>query len=91
MNERYRQVCDIHSNWRIKSVRDERRKAKCCTKEGLIEDDEKLDTGNQLEGGGQTGGGFGGNLETEGGNKDLRRQDIFKDVTSSSIGGNNHM
>lgn len=33
----------------MKSVGDERRKAKCCTKEGLIEDDEELDTGNQLE------------------------------------------
>lgn len=33
----------------MESARDERRKAKCCIKEGLIEDDEKLDTGNQLE------------------------------------------
>lgn len=49
MNELYSQTRDSHPNWRMKSVRDERRKAKWGTKEALIEDDEKLDTGNQLE------------------------------------------
>lgn len=49
MNALYSQTCDSHPNWGMKSVRDERRKAKCGTKEALIEDDEKLDTGNQLE------------------------------------------
>lgn len=54
-------LCDRRPTGRLKTVRDRKKKGKCCRKEGLIEDDKKLDTESQLgkrRGVGQTGGGF---------------------------------
>lgn len=42
-------VCDTHPIGRLRTVRDKRKKGKCCRKEGLIEDDKELDTESQLE------------------------------------------
>ncbi len=52
------------------------KRGKCCRKEGLIEDDKKLDTESQLEkrGVGATGGGFRENLETEGGDEERKER-----------------